>query len=119
MHTAYTELSVTLSQACRALVDQYGTPDSVSSLYSRVKVARQEYWISGPRLELHSTDGREWQAPGAPAARGAWIPAGVEDLQEAERIVAELALMAANGAWLKKANNSIKRLKAILRALEV
>ena len=119
MHTAYAELSVALSQACRALVDQYGAPDSVSSPYGRVRVARHEYWISGPRLELHSKDGIEWQAAGAPVVRASWLPANIEDLQEAERIVAELALTAANGAWLKKANNSIRRLKAILRALQV
>ncbi len=121
MHPSYTELSRALSQACRALVDQYGAPDFVRSPYTQVKVSGNRYRIEGPQLKLQSRDGQEWHVTRARAAAAAarWQAATLEDLQEGERIVSDLALLAVNGAWLKKADNSIKRLKAILRALDV
>ncbi len=116
MHKTYQELSLALSQACLALVGQYGAPDSVRSPYSQVQITGREFRITGPHLELTSTDGKEWRAtvPAQPRESEATI----EDLQEGERIIAELAMLAANNAWLKKADGSIRRLKAIVKALE-
>ena len=117
MHKAYTELSLALVQACRELVDQYGTPDSVHSPHTHVKVAGDRCWISSPQVTLNWIGRNQWQVTSQPdSAPGA---ASMEDLQEGERIVSELAVLAANGAWLTKANGSIRRLKAILRALNV
>jgi hypothetical protein len=61
-----------------------------------------------------------WQATRSPGElqNAAWSAATLDDLQEGERIVAELAMMAAGGDWLKKADGSIRRLKAIVKALE-
>ncbi len=118
MHPNYTELSRTLSQACRALVEQYGAPDTVRSPHSQVQVASERFWIRGPQLQLQSINGSQWQARSSDDVAG-WTPATIDDLQEGERILSELTVLAANGAWLKKADGSIRRLKAILKALEV
>ncbi len=117
MHKAYTELSLALVQACRELVDQYGTPDSVRSPHTLVKVAGDRCSISGPQLTLNWTARNQWQVSMQPEGIPSAV-ASLEDLQEGERIVSDLALLVASGAWLHKADGSIRRLKAILKALD-